>query len=85
MSYYAVRKTDTPAIKNAPLEGLYEGSGYFSNAQLAALVIVLLIPMHHLVQSRWWDGTAVGMSTQPSNTARRQKPTYPASTAASSA
>ena len=41
MSYYAVRKTDTPAIKNAPLEGLYEGSGYFSNAQLAALVIVV--------------------------------------------
>ncbi|TCD66874.1 hypothetical protein EIP91_000772 [Steccherinum ochraceum] len=41
MTYYAVRKTDTPAIKNAPLEGLYEGNGYFSNLQLAGAVIVV--------------------------------------------
>lgn len=41
MTYYAVRKTNTPAIKNAPLESLYEGNGYFSNYQLAFLVIVV--------------------------------------------
>ena len=37
MSSYSVKVTDTPAIKNAPLIGLAEGNGYFSNAQLAAL------------------------------------------------
>ena len=39
MSSYSVKVTDTPAIKNAPLIGLAEGNGYFSNAQLAALVL----------------------------------------------
>lgn len=41
MSYYSVRKTDTPAIKNAPLEGLAEGNGSFSNVHLAILVVVV--------------------------------------------
>ncbi|KAJ3484290.1 hypothetical protein NLI96_g5741 [Meripilus lineatus] len=41
MSYYSVRKTDTPAIKNAPLEGLAEGNGSFNNVHLAILVIVV--------------------------------------------
>src|ERR1700731_2140870 len=36
-----VRVTDTPAIKNAPLVGLAEGNGYFSNLQLAALVVLV--------------------------------------------
>ena len=39
MSSYSVAVTNTPAIKNAPLIGLAEGNGYFSNAQLAALVL----------------------------------------------
>ncbi|KAI1798480.1 sphingolipid C9-methyltransferase [Ganoderma leucocontextum] len=39
MSSYSVAVTDTPAIKNAPLIGLAEGNGYFSNAHLAALVL----------------------------------------------
>ena len=39
MSAYAVTLTDIPAIKNAPLVGLAEGNGYFSNAQLAGLVL----------------------------------------------
>ncbi len=39
MSSYSVSVTDTPAIKNAPLIGLAEGNGYFSNAHLAALVL----------------------------------------------
>jgi len=33
--------TDTPAIKNAPLIGLAEGNGYFSNFQLIGLIIVV--------------------------------------------
>lgn len=41
MSYYSVRKTDTPAIKNAPLEGLAEGNGSFNNIHLAILVVVV--------------------------------------------
>jgi len=39
MSFSPVRVTNVPAIKNAPLVGLAEGNGYFSNAQLAVLVI----------------------------------------------
>ena len=39
MSSYTVTVTNTPAIKNAPLIGLAEGNGYFSNYQLAALVL----------------------------------------------
>ncbi|RDX46413.1 sphingolipid C9-methyltransferase [Lentinus brumalis] len=39
MSSYSVTVTNTPAIKNAPLIGLAEGNGYFSNYQLAALVL----------------------------------------------
>ena len=39
MSSYSVSVTSTPAIKNAPLIGLAEGNGYFSNAHLAALVL----------------------------------------------
>lgn len=35
----SVRQTDTPAIKNAPLVGLAEGNGSFSNYHLAALVV----------------------------------------------
>ncbi|OCH85321.1 sphingolipid C9-methyltransferase [Obba rivulosa] len=41
MSSYAVRVTNTPAIKNAPLTGLAEGNGYFSNRHLAALVLIV--------------------------------------------
>lgn len=37
----SVRVTNTPAIKNAPLVGLAEGNGYFSNLQLAGAVIVV--------------------------------------------
>ncbi|KAL4245947.1 sphingolipid C(9)-methyltransferase [Abortiporus biennis] len=54
MTYYAVRKTDTPAIKNAPLEGLYEGNGTFNNIHLAVLLFVVpwfvkrLIPLVNL-------------------------------------
>ena len=39
MSAYSVSVTNTPAIKNAPLIGLAEGNGYFSNLHLAALVL----------------------------------------------
>ena len=39
MSFSPVRVTTTPAIKNAPLVGLAEGNGYFSNLHLAALVL----------------------------------------------
>ena len=39
MSSYSVSVTNTHAIKNAPLIGLAEGNGYFSNAHLAALVL----------------------------------------------
>ncbi|KAH9829043.1 sphingolipid C9-methyltransferase [Rhodofomes roseus] len=39
MSSYSVTKTDTPAIKNAPLIGLAESNGSFSNIHLAALVL----------------------------------------------
>lgn len=39
MSFSPVRVTTTPAIKNAPLVGLAEGNGYFSNVHLAALVV----------------------------------------------
>ncbi|CAL1710701.1 unnamed protein product [Somion occarium] len=41
MPYFAVRTTDTPAIKNAPIEGLAEGNGSFNNIHLAALIIVV--------------------------------------------
>lgn len=34
----SVRVSDSPAIKNAPLVGLAEGNGYFSNLQLAGLI-----------------------------------------------
>jgi hypothetical protein len=34
-----VRPTTTPAIKNAPILGLAEGNGQFSNLHLAALVL----------------------------------------------
>jgi len=36
-----VRVTDAPAIKNAPLVGLAEGNGAFSNLQLAAAILVV--------------------------------------------
>jgi hypothetical protein len=36
-----VRPTTTPAIKNAPVLGLAEGNGQFSNLHLAALVITV--------------------------------------------
>ncbi|KAI6121181.1 cyclopropane fatty acid synthase domain-containing protein [Pisolithus sp. B1] len=39
MSSTTVRVTDTPAIKNAPVAGLAEGNGYFSNTHLAILVL----------------------------------------------
>ena len=39
MSFSTVCVTDTPAIKNAPLVGLAEGNGYFSNTHLAVLVL----------------------------------------------
>ncbi|KAG9311310.1 sphingolipid C9-methyltransferase [Chiua virens] len=39
MSFSPVRVTNTLAIKNAPLVGLAEGNGYFSNLHLAALVL----------------------------------------------
>jgi sphingolipid C9-methyltransferase len=39
MSSISVRTTDIPAIKNAPLVGLAEGNGSFSNYHLAALVL----------------------------------------------
>ncbi|KIP05873.1 hypothetical protein PHLGIDRAFT_107617 [Phlebiopsis gigantea 11061_1 CR5-6] len=41
MPFNSVRVTDTPAIKNAPIEGLAEGNGAFNNIHLAALVIVV--------------------------------------------
>lgn len=41
MPFHTVRVTNTPAIKNAPIEGLAEGNGAFSNYHLAALVIVV--------------------------------------------
>lgn len=39
MSANAPTITNVPTIKNAPLIGLVEGNGYFSNYQLAALVL----------------------------------------------
>lgn len=41
MPYYTVRTTDTPAIKNAPVEGIAEGNGSFNNIHLAVLVVVV--------------------------------------------
>jgi sphingolipid C9-methyltransferase len=41
MSSLTVRTTDSPAIKNAPLAGLAEGNGQFSNLHLAALVVAV--------------------------------------------
>lgn len=41
MPVYAVRTTNTPAIKNAPIEGIAEGNGTFSNIHLAILVVVV--------------------------------------------
>ncbi|KAF8950494.1 S-adenosyl-L-methionine-dependent methyltransferase [Flammula alnicola] len=41
MSSSSVRVTNYPAIKNAPLVGLAEGNGSFSNYHLAALLIVV--------------------------------------------
>ncbi|KAG1830414.1 sphingolipid C9-methyltransferase [Suillus variegatus] len=41
MTFSPVRITNVPSIKNAPLLGLAEGNGYFSNVQLAALVVVI--------------------------------------------
>jgi len=42
MSSSAVRVTKYPAIKNAPLVGLAEGNGSFSNIHLA--IVVLVVP-----------------------------------------
>lgn len=39
MAYPPVQLTKTPTIKNAPLVGLVEGNGQFSNLHLAALVV----------------------------------------------
>ena len=39
MPFFTVTQTNTPAIKNAPIEGLYEGNGSFNNLHLAALVL----------------------------------------------
>lgn len=39
MPYNTVKTTNIPAIKNAPLEGLAEGNGSFSNVHLAVLVV----------------------------------------------
>ncbi|KAG1721196.1 sphingolipid C9-methyltransferase [Suillus paluster] len=41
MPFTPVRTTNVPSIKNAPLVGLAEGNGYFSNLQLAGLVLVV--------------------------------------------
>ncbi|KAH9475913.1 Sphingolipid C9-methyltransferase 2 [Psilocybe cubensis] len=41
MSSSAVRVTNYPAIKNAPLVGLAEGNGAFNNYHLAALLVVV--------------------------------------------
>lgn len=41
MSSSTVKTTNYPAIANAPLVGLAEGNGYFSNYQLAAAVIIV--------------------------------------------
>ena len=41
MSVKGVRTTNTPAIKNAPIIGLAEGNGSFSNLHLALLVVVV--------------------------------------------
>ena len=39
MPYNTVKTTNVPAIKNAPVEGLAEGNGTFSNVHLAVLVV----------------------------------------------
>lgn len=39
MPYNTVKTTNVPAIKNAPIEGLAEGNGHFSNLHLAVLVV----------------------------------------------
>jgi len=39
MAYPPVQLTKTPTIKNAPLVGLAEGNGQFSNTHLAAIVV----------------------------------------------
>ncbi len=41
MPFFTVRQTNVPAIKNAPIEGLFEGNGSFNNIHLAALVVVV--------------------------------------------
>ena len=41
MSSSTVKTTNYPAIKNAPLIGLAEGNGSFSNVHLAILVVVV--------------------------------------------
>jgi sphingolipid C9-methyltransferase len=41
MPFFTVKQTNTPAIKNAPIEGLAEGNGSFNNIHLALLVIVV--------------------------------------------
>lgn len=41
MSVKGVRTTNTPAIKNAPIIGLAEGNGTFSNLHLALLLVVV--------------------------------------------
>lgn len=41
MPRHSVRLTNTPAIKNAPIEGLAEGNGSFNNIHLAVLVVVV--------------------------------------------
>ena len=41
MSSSSVRVTNYPAIKNAPLVGLYEGNGSFNNIHFGALIIVV--------------------------------------------
>lgn len=41
MSHPSVQPTKTPAISNAPILGLAEGSSTFSNYQLAAVILVV--------------------------------------------
>ena len=41
MPFFTVTQTNTPAIKNAPIEGLYEGNGSFNNLHLAGLILVV--------------------------------------------
>lgn len=44
-----VRSTNTPAIKNAPVVGLAEGNGSFSNLHLVALVLGVPWVLKHIL------------------------------------